>query len=337
MRSNHLRLEMSKPSGQTASFATIAKSMNSPATSTGFASPRHYVAYGALCLLWGSTWIAVRVLVSDVPPFRAAAIRFVLAAAILGVAGRAMRLRFPRSAREWRNQVILGITMMTVPYGAVFWAEQHINASLTALLFASFPLVVAIWSPILTGQTVPRRALFGIVVGIGGMAVLFFRGVPYSRVGRLSAIVVLVGVASSAWATVFAKRQASTTNPLVSTGIQMAVAAVLTAAVSLSFERGQESHWTAASLSMLLLLAVFGSAVAFSLYYWLLRDIAAYQLGTIDLVVPLVATAEGALLLREYIPPLMVAAMIVVLGAVLVVIHSESPEEVISLSGRIET
>jgi hypothetical protein len=130
--------------------------MNSPAAATGFTSPKHYFAYGALCVLWGSTWIAVRVLVRDVPPFRAAAIRFVLAGAILGVVGSAMKLPFPRSAREWRNQVILGITMMAVPYGAVFWAEQHINASLTALLFASFPLVVAIWSPILTGQTVPR-------------------------------------------------------------------------------------------------------------------------------------------------------------------------------------
>ena len=310
--------------------------MNPPVAQPGFASVRHYLAYGALCLLWGSTWIAVRILVQDVPPFRAAAIRFTLAAAIVVAVGTAMKLQLPRSAREWRNQVFLGITMMSIPYGAVFWAEQHINASLTALLFASFPLVVAIWSPILTGQTVPRRALLSIVVGFGGMAFLFFHGVPYSRLGRLSAIAVLVGVVSSAWATVSAKRQASGTNPLVSTGIQMAVAAVLTTAASLTLERGQESHWTAVSFSMLVLLAVFGSAVAFSLYYWLLRDITAYQLGTIDLVVPLVATSEGALLLRESIPPLMIAAMVVVLGAVLVVIRTESSEEIISFSGKIE-
>jgi drug/metabolite transporter (DMT)-like permease len=311
--------------------------MKSPAALPGFASPMHYFAYGALCLLWGSTWIAVRVLVRDVPPFRAAAIRFVLAAAVLGVASAAMRLPFPISTREWRNQVILGITMMALPYGAVFWAEQHINASLTALLFASFPLVVAIWSPILTGQTVPPRALLSIVVGFGGMAALFFQGVPYSLVGRLSAITVLVGVVSAAWATVFAKREASTSNPLVSAGIQMAVAGVLTTAVSLTFEHGQKSHWTASSLSMLLLLAVFGSAVAFSLYYWLLRDIAAYQLGTIDLVVPLVATSEGKLLLGEYVPPLMIVAMAVVLSAVLMVIRSESREQIIALSGRMES
>ena len=311
--------------------------MNASAAPTGSSSPKRYLAYGSLCLLWGSTWIAVRVLVRDVPPFRAAAIRFVLAAAFLGITGAALKLRLPHSAREWRNQVILGITMMAIPYGAVFWAEQYINASLTALLFASFPLVVAIWSPFLTGLAVPRRALLGIVVGFGGMAVLFFQGVPYSRLGRLSALAVLAGVASAAWATVTAKRQGSTTNPLVSTGVQMAVAAVLTAAASLTFERGQESHWTVASLSMLLLLAIFGSAVAFSLYYWLLRDIAAYQLGTIDLVVPLVATLEGALLLREIIPPLMIAAMVVVLASVLVVIRSEGPEQADSLSGRIET
>jgi drug/metabolite transporter (DMT)-like permease len=315
----------------------IAESMNSSNAPTGCLLPKHCLAYGALCLLWGSTWIAVRVLVRDVPPFRAAAIRFVLAAVFLGIAGAGLKLRLPHSVREWRNQVILGITMMAIPYGAVFWAEQYINASLTALLFSSFPLVVAIWSPLLTGLAVPRRALLSIVVGFGGMAVLFFQGVPYSRLGRLSALAVLAGVASAAWATVTAKREGSTTNPLVSTGLQMAVAAVFTAAASLAFERGQESHWTVASLSMLLLLAIFGSAVAFSLYYWLLRDIAAYQLGTIDLVVPLVATLEGALLLREIIPPLMIAAMVVVLASVLGVIRSEGPEQADSLSGRIET
>jgi drug/metabolite transporter (DMT)-like permease len=87
----------------------------------------------------------------------------------------------------------------------------------------------------------------------------------------------------------------------------------------------------------LLVLAVFGSAVAFSLYYWLLRDIAAYQLGTIDLVVPVVATTQGAMLLGEVISPFMILVMVVVLGAVLVVIRSVSPEQVISLSGRMET
>jgi len=311
--------------------------MKSPAAVSGFASPKHYFAYSALCLIWGSTWIAVRVLVRDVPPFRAAAIRFMLAAAILGMSAVAMKLPFPHSLREWRIQVILGITMMAVPYGAVFWAEQHINASLTALLFASFPLVVAIWSPILMGQSVPRRALSSIVVGFGGMATLFFRGVPRTSVGRLSALAVLLGVVSAAWATVFAKREASATNPFVSTGIEMAVAAVLTATVSLTVERGQDSHWGTESVSMLLMLVIFGSAVAFSLYYWLLRDIAAYQLGTIDLVVPVVATTEGAMLLGEVISPFMILVMVVVLGAVLVVIRGVSPEQVISLSGRMET
>jgi len=303
--------------------------------SIGFASPKQFAAYGSLCVLWGSTWIAVRVLVRDVPPFRAAAIRFAIAAAILGLASAGKKLHMPRSPREWRTEIILGVAMMAIPYGSVFWAEQHINASLTALLFASFPLVVAIWNPVLTGETVPRRALFSIVVGFGGTAVLFFKGVPYTTSGRLSALVVLVGVISAAWATVFAKREAPEVNPLVSTGIQMAVAAVVTAIASMGLERGQNSHWTTASISVLLLLAVFGSAVGFSLYYWLLRDIAAYQLGTIDLIVPLVATTEGAVLLGESTPLLMIVAMMVVLGSVLVVIRSESPKEVIAASGRI--
>jgi len=311
--------------------------MTAPIRPMGFTSPTQFTAYGSLCVLWGSTWIAVRVLVRDVPPFRAAAIRFAIAAAILGVASAGKKLQLPCSLREWRTQIILGIAMMAVPYGSVFWAEQHINASLTALLFASFPLVVAIWNLLLTGQTVPRRALFSILVGFSGTAVLFFKGVPYSTSSRLSAFVVLLGVLSAAWATVFAKREGLAISPLVSTGIQMAVAAIVTTVASIGLEGGQDSHWTTLSISMLLLLAVFGSAVAFSLYYWLLRDIAAYQLGTIDLIVPLVATTEGAVLLGENISILMIVAMIVVLGSVLVVIRSESPKQVVAVSGHIET
>src|SRR5881628_3449582 len=95
---------------------------------------RHYLAFALLCAIWGSTWMAIRVVVHDVPPFRAAAGRFFIAALLLLIAGVASKLPLPRSSREWRATIMLGFSMMAVPYGLIFWAEQHVTSSVTAVL-----------------------------------------------------------------------------------------------------------------------------------------------------------------------------------------------------------
>ena len=288
---------------------------------------KHNLAYGLICLIWGSTWGAIRLLVRDVPPLRAAAIRFFLAAIILLAIAlirvRTLRLTF----REWLALVILGITMMGLPYGLLFWAEYRISSSMTAVLFSTCPLFVSLFTPLLTRTSVPRRAVFAMLLGLGGMATLFYTELSVSRYLLLGGGAVIGAVISSSWASVFAKREIGNVSPLLGTAVQFCVGAVILCIVSLVTEVGRPSDWNSTSILALVFLTIFGSVITFSLYYWLLGKVQAYQLSTINLVVPVVAMAEGALMLRERLPLSMIAACFLVLGSVATVLRAENEPE----------
>jgi drug/metabolite transporter (DMT)-like permease len=287
---------------------------------------KHSIAYGFMCLIWGSTWGAIRLLVRDVPPLRAAAVRFFLAAVLLVLVVFARRKPLALAAREWRALIILGFTMMALPYGLLFWAEYRISSSLTAVLFSSCPLFVALFTPLLTHARVPRRAVFAMLIAMGGISALFYTNLYASADLLLGGAAIMLAVVVSGWSAVFAKRELASVNPLWGTAVQFCVSAAALFVASLAFERGRPSDWNVTSFLALGFLTVFGSVVAFSLYYWLLGSMRAYQLSTVNLVVPIVAMTEGALLLREAVPLVMVGCAVLVLVSVAVVLRAEDEE-----------
>ena len=222
------------------------------------------------------------------------------------------------SLREWRALVILGITMMGLPYGLLFWAEYRISSSMTAVIFSTCPLFVALFTPVMTRTRVPRGAVFAMLLGLGGMATLFYTELSVSKYLLLGGGAVIAAVISSSWAAVFAKREIGEVSPLLGTAVQFCVGAGIL---------WRESDWNSTSVLALAFLTIFGSVITFSLYYWLLRKMQAYQLSTINLVVPMVAMAEGALFLRESLPILMIAAASLVLVSVATVLRAEDEAE----------
>lgn len=287
---------------------------------------RHFFAFALLCAIWGTTWLAIKVVVHDVPPFRAAAARFLIAAALLAMVAVAQKANLPRNSREWRAVLVLSVTMMALPYGLIFWAEQHVSSSITAVLYASTPLVAALLTPWMTGKSVPRAAIYSLLVAVGGIAILFQLDLRASPETLLGGIGILVGVVSSSWSTVYAKKEAHEVAPIVSTGIQLFVGGALLALLSVVVEHGQPSEWRTSSVVALLFLAIFGSAIAFAFYYWLLRHMDAYKATTINLIVPFVAIIEGGFILHEMITPMMLVSAIVVLGSVAVALKAQSDE-----------
>src|SRR5262249_20872586 len=239
------------------------------------------------------------------------------------------RLRWPETNQQWKALIVLGITFIGLPYALLFWAERRITSSLTAVIFSASPLVVAMSTPLMTHQRVPRRAVYGMVWALGGIAVLFYTGLSLSSYMLLGGIAVIAAVLTSAWSTIYAKRHLGGVNPLVGTTVQFAVAAIFLYGASFLRERGSESTWTSSSWLALSFLALFGSVVAFSLYYWLLRSVLPYQLSTLNLIVPLIAIMEGALILHESVPPVMLIASLVVLAAVGSILRAEeeAPQE----------
>ena len=295
---------------------------------SGHLGRRHYLAFALLCAIWGSTWLAIRVVVHDVPPLRAAAARFFIAAGVLAVVALVQKAPLPKTNKEWRATLVLSLTMMALPYGLIFWAEQHISSSITAVLYSSSPLMAALLTPAMTGRPVPRSAIYSLLVAVGGMAMLFDADLSGSIHSIIGGVAVLVGVIASSWSSVYAKRETNEVHPVVSTALQLFVGAVALGILSLTVEKNQPADWTTPSVLALLFLAIFGSAIAFALYYWLLRYMDAYKATTINLIVPFVAILEGSLILHEMITAMMLLSAIIVLGAVGFVLKAQMDDPV---------
>jgi drug/metabolite transporter (DMT)-like permease len=195
------------------------------------------------------------------------------------------------------------------------------------VLYASLPLANAVLTPLVLGQSVPPRAFLSLLVAMGGVAYLFSLNLMATPQTFLGGGMVLVGVVSSAFANVFAKKRAAAIDPAVSSAVQFVIAAVLLGIAAVP-ERSEPATWSWLAILALLFLATAGSAVAFAVYYWLLKQVPAYQAATITLVVPFIAILEGALLLQEMITLHMLAAALVVLGAVAVVLRTEAEKSV---------
>lgn len=291
---------------------------------TGTALPRAQIAgYVSLCLIWGSTWLTIRMLVRNVPPLEGAALRFGVAAALLLGLAAAQKRHWPKDKQQWKALLVLGLTMMAVPYALIFWAEQSITSSMTAVLYGSSPLVVALLTPLMMQRSVPRRAVFALVVGFGGILVLFYRALENAREVEAGAAV-LGAVLLSSWSSVYAKPRLRDIDAVVSTALQLLFGSVFLLWGTWALEPHQSASWSPPALFALAFMTLFGSCFAFVIYYWLLKKMQPYQLATVNLVVPIVAVIEGALLYQERIPFVMVIAMVLVLGSVGAVLRAES-------------
>lgn len=319
--------------------------MTSPRPATSSAGPslftrRVLLGYASLCLIWGSTWLAIRVLVRDVPALEAAAIRFLVGGVLLLAMALIQRRPWPRDGRAWNAIVVLSLTIMAVPYGLLFWAEQYVTSSMTAVLFSAMPLVVALFTPLLTGHKVPRNAVFALLIAFGGLVALLYTNLSTSRPGLMGGAAIVAAMGLSGWSVVYAKTRLHDVDVVVSTAMQLLLGSIALGWGVWVFEGQRHAIWTWPAIGALGFLTVFGSCIAFVVYYWLLKRMQPYQLSTTSLIVPLIAVLEGSLIGRESIPLLMVAVMAVVLISVGSVLRAEATavreDDLLTLRGRAE-
>jgi drug/metabolite transporter (DMT)-like permease len=283
------------------------------------------LGYASLCLIWGSTWLGIRLVVRDIPPLEAAALRFLAAGALLLGMAAMQKRRWPADGRQWNAILVLSVSIMAVPYGLLFWAEQHVTSSMTAVLYSAMPLAVSLFTPAMIHRKVPRRAVFAMVIAFGGMLVLFYQ-LNTSRSALLGGVAVLVSMTLSSWSVVYAKLRLRDVDSVVATGLQLLFGSVVLLWGTWALEAHRHAHWTPTALAAMAFLTVFGSAAAFVIYYWLLKKLQPYQLSTISLITPLIALTEG-LLQGEPVPLIMIVAVGVVLGSVRSVLKAESEKD----------
>jgi drug/metabolite transporter (DMT)-like permease len=260
------------------------------------------VALSALVLIWGSTWAAIRIGLEGVPPFTGASLRFGLAAAVLLLAGPWFGLKFTRSRAERRIWLWNGLLMFTVSYGVVYWAEQWVPSGLAAVLFATFPFFVAIEAHfLLHGERLTRVSLAGILAGFAGVATIYsedFELLGGRRVAIASAVMLASPIASSI-ANVLVKRWGAGIHPFSVTVVPMLIGTTCLGTAAGTLERDVAMRFDAASVGSILYLAIFGTAVTFGLYFWLLSHFPASKLALIAYCTPVVAVFVGTAFLGE--------------------------------------
>ena len=286
-------------------------------------SGRHLAGYVALCLIWGTTWLGIRLVVRDVPPFEALAFRLFAAGVLLLAMAFAQKRHWPADGGEWNAILILTLTIMAVPYALLFWAEQYVTSSMSAVLYSASPLAVSLITPAMMHRKVPRRAVYAMVMAFGGILVLFYENPSTNRMVIVGGSAVLVSMLLTSWSIVFAKQRLHDVDSVVATGLQSLLGSVVLFWATWALEAHRHAVWTKTAMIGLAYLTILGSATAFVIYYWLLKKLQPYQISTISLIIPLVAILAG-LLDGERIPLLMLLAVMVVLGSVWSVLRAET-------------
>jgi drug/metabolite transporter (DMT)-like permease len=275
--------------------------------------------FALLAIIWGTTWAAIRLGLTGMPPFTAVAARFAIASVVLLSLARAMRVPLGRQPHEKTLWLVNGVLFFSVSFGVVYWTEQYLPSGLTAVLFALFPLLVAVLAHfVLPGEALQRRSVLGIVTGFLGIAVIFSE--DFSTLGgggaKLAAAVLLLSPLVSAVSSVTIKKYGAGIHPISLAAVPMAICSAVMGSLAVLTERHRPVSWTPAAVGATVYLAIFGSAVTFTLYYWLLRHARASRVSLLAYLSPIIAVATGVTFFHEPLTPRIVTGAVLVIAGV---------------------
>jgi drug/metabolite transporter (DMT)-like permease len=289
---------------------------------------RRWLALATVYVVWGSTYLAIRVMVETVPPLLGAGLRFLLAGAVLYpflVVRRGWAaVRVP--AAQVGASALVGLLFLAGGTGLVTVAERDVPSGLAAVLVAAMPLVVVVLRR-LAGEPVPRATTLGVVAGFAGVAVLVLPGNRTPGADALGLAIILVATVSMAVASFVSSRLPVPGDTLVATALELLAAGVALCATGLlTGEAGHLvlNHVSGASLAAFAYLVVAGSLVAYTAYVWLLANAPVSQATTHTHVNPVVAVLLGWLILHEQVTLATLAGAALVIGSVAAVVSHES-------------
>jgi drug/metabolite transporter (DMT)-like permease len=282
------------------------------------------LAFAIIYFVWGSTFLAIRVGVREVPPFLLAAMRFSVAGLVLYGWMVARGERSP-GTRQWMSAFLLALLIFVFDYGLLFWAEQRVPSGVAAVMMATIPVFMALSEIIfLRTQRLTVRLASALIIGIAGVAVLMSRslelgGAPIDRAG---AVALIIGAVSWSIASVLTRKLPLPQSQVMSSGAQMLAGGVLLALVAAAMGEFRNFHPGTVSREAwlaLLYLIVAGSIIGFTAYVWLIHHESPTKVGTYAYVNPVVAVLVGYFLGGETICLRTILGTLFVLVSVVVI------------------
>jgi drug/metabolite transporter (DMT)-like permease len=282
-------------------------------------------ALGTVYLVWGSTYLGIRIAIETLPPFLMASVRFLIAGVLLYsyAIRRGDRVGDKPGRAQWLGALIVGGALLAGGNGVVSWGEQYVASGLAALLLATIPLWMVLFARLMFGDRLRWPAKVGVAVGFVGLVLLVSPTGGGLHLDPIPTAIVLAAAMTWAWASVYSRKATLPSRPLVSTGMQMLCgAAVLAVAGIATGELGRVdlSGVSVRSALALAYLIVFGSLLAFTTYVWLLQNVRTSLVATYAYVNPVVAVLLGWAVLAEPVSlRSLVAGAVIVVGVALIV------------------
>lgn len=292
-----------------------------------------------LCLIWGTTWLFIKVGLTEIPPITFAYLRFGLAVIVLGAVIRLGGGRFPRSLTHWKLLSVTGILQFSINYSLVFWSELHITSGLAAVLQATIP----VFGLVLARLYLPEERFTwlkagALAIGLLGVGVIFFDQLRVENYMAFAGSVgIVIGAYAAAHASILTKAKGSGLSPESLVFGQMLCGLGPLVLMGLAFEGNpfRFSYGSRAIISVLFLTFV-GTIAAFWLYYWLLRRVESTKAMTIALVTPLIAVLFGSIFLGEtFRPQVLVGGALILSGVGLIVFRKRRRHGVAGASAEI--
>jgi drug/metabolite transporter (DMT)-like permease len=289
------------------------------------------LAFAAVYLIWGSTYLAIKYAIGTLPPFLMAGTRFLSAGALLfawaSVRGERSDTKARSSIAQWQKAFITGALLLLCGNGGVTWAERYLPSGLTALLVATEPLWVVMLNWAIVGRRGGARpnakVLVGLFIGLAGVAVLvsggFNGGSGSAAMNWIGAAIVVAAALAWAGGSVYSIRRPIEASAPLASGMQMLAGGtllILMGLLSEEYRRLHLSHASWLSIGALFYLIVFGSIVAFTAYSWLLRTVSPARAATYAYVNPVVAVLLGWFIASEPVTLRMLLAAVVIVGSV---------------------
>lgn len=290
-----------------------------------------FLIYLILCFVWGSTWLAIKISIESFPPFISAGLRFFIASFTIFTLMRIRGSELQTDEEAIKLYFMMGFFSFVIPFGLVYWAEQFVDSGLASVLFAVYPFFVAIFSYfMIPNEKISLIRIIGMVLGFSGILIIFHDSFSLTITDYiLGMFAIVISAIMQAFMAVTIKKRGKYLNPLTMNLVPMMIAGIVMLFIGFLFENFEKINITEKGVIAVLYLAVIGSVVTFTSFYWLLKKISVIIMSLIAFITPVVAIILGWLLYGETLSKNhLIGTSLVLIGVLIANLPSDSVERI---------
>ena len=283
---------------------------------------RVFILYALLCIIWGTTWLALKISLNYIPPIFGLGLRFTISSIILWPILLRQRPKINRSSTAIKVYLSFSLLSFVAAYSLTYWGAQFIYSSLASIIWALLPIFVSIIAHfMLPSEPLTLRRFGGGLFGLAGVAFILSSNGGQKEVQMIGVLAIFLAVVLASGPNVYLKKHYKIVNPLHVNVISQTIAAIVLIPLSFLLEKPMATIWNSTSIITLVYLAIFGTVITWTIYFWLYNHISVNQISTLGLIPPVFASIIGWIFLGEtYGYELFIGGALVLLGVYL--IHS---------------